>query len=71
MPATDEIEFDLLVKRARDAGYYLNRHKTYDPCLEGGDLYIMPRRRFPQEHCETLLRYATADECHEFLNEHT
>jgi hypothetical protein len=69
MPATDEMEFDLLVRRARDAGFFVQRHKNYDPCREGGDLYLMPRRNFPAEHVESLLTYTTADEIHKFLTE--
>lgn len=69
MPEPTEMEFDLLVRRARELGFFLQRHRHYDPCSPGGDLYIQEGRRFTGQHCETLLRYATEDQCWKFLNE--
>jgi len=69
VPTTDDMEFDLVVRRARAAGFYVNRHRNFDPCREGGDLYLMPRRKFAGDHVETLLAYTTADQIYKFLNE--
>jgi len=63
------MEFDLVVRRACAAGFYVNRHRNYDPCVEtGGDLYLMERRKFAGEKCETLLRYTTPDQIYKWLN---
>lgn len=71
MPATDDMEFDLVVKRAREAGFFVQRHRNYDPCQgNGGDLYLMPRRGDLGVHAETLLKYTTADEIHKWIYEY-
>jgi hypothetical protein len=67
MAETNDMEFDLLRRRAANVGLYLDRHLNFDPCLPGGDLYIASRRRFRGEHVDTLLKYATVDQCHDFL----
>jgi hypothetical protein len=64
---TSQIDFDLVVRRARDAGMYVNRHKSWGPFDSGGDLYLMPRKRFRDEKVQTILKYATADQVHEEL----
>lgn len=69
---TDAIEFDLLVKRGGALGLYVQRHKQYDPCAPGGDLYVQEQRgRFLRAggvgNPPSLLRYATAEQVHEFL----
>lgn len=68
MPETDEIEFDLLVRRAADLGYYVQRHRNWDPMRGTGDLYLAPRRRFPGEHVDTIMKYTTADDIHAYLS---
>lgn len=69
MQLDDEVEFDLLRRRAEELGLFVQRHRNYDPCRGTGDLYLMPKRRFRSERVETILKYATVDECHAFLNE--
>jgi hypothetical protein len=65
---TSEMEFDLVVRRARAAGFYVNRHKAWDPTRgDGGDLYMMPVRKFRSEQVETVLKYSTVDQVHEEL----
>jgi len=68
MPETDEVEFDLLRRRAAELGFHVQRHRQFDPTLGNGDLYIMEKRRFRGEHVPSILRYATADDIHEYLN---
>jgi hypothetical protein len=68
MSETPEKDFDLLARRAADLGYYVQRHRQWDPNFGTGDLYIMERRRFPGERLPTILKYATADEIHNYLN---
>lgn len=68
MQFDDETELDLLRRRAADLGFFVQRHRQYDPCRGGGDLYLAPKKRFPGEHVDTLLRYSTADQIHEYLN---
>ena len=68
MPETDEVEFDLLRRRAAELGFHVQRHRVFDPTLGNGDLYIMEKRRFPGEWLPTILKYATADDIHEYLN---
>jgi hypothetical protein len=62
MSNTDEIELDLLQRRARACNHYVNRHKAASPM--GGDLYLQPAKRFRSEDVETLVRFATAKEIH-------
>jgi hypothetical protein len=69
MSFDDETEFDLLRRRAEPLGLHVQRHRTWDPARGGGDLYIMPKRRYRGEHVETYLKYSTVDEIHKFLNE--
>jgi hypothetical protein len=68
MAETDDMEFDLLRRRAEALGYFVQRHRNYDPCMPGGDLYLAPSRRFRGEHVDTILKYATADKIHAYLN---
>jgi hypothetical protein len=72
MAETDEISFDLLVKRGAALGLFVQRHRTYDPCAPGGDLYVMEQRgRWLRAgntgNPPSLLRYADAETVHEFL----
>jgi hypothetical protein len=69
MAETDQMEFDLLQRRARAAGYYVNRHKNWDPARGTGDLYLQRAKKWRNEHEETLMSYATADEIHAALAE--
>lgn len=70
MQFDDETEFDLLRRRAEELGFFVQRHRQYDPCRgSGGDLYLMPKRKFRGEHVDTILKYASVDECHAYLNQ--
>jgi hypothetical protein len=73
MPETSAMEFDLVVRRAREAGFFVQRHRDYEPLREqegGGDLYLMPQRKFRGEHVESVLKYTTSDEIHAWLHEY-
>jgi hypothetical protein len=70
MPETSPMEFDLLVRRADAAGFYVNRHRSFDPLSQRGDLYLMPKRKIPGERPDTVLKFTTADEIHKWLHEY-
>lgn len=60
---TPPLEFDLLVRRARIVGMYVNRHRNWNPLTDtGGDLYLMERKTHKNPKPPTLLKFATADE---------
>ena len=63
---TDQMELDFLKLRARAVDLYIERHKEWD-VMRGGDLYVMPKKRFKTDPAETLLRYATADDVHHLI----
>jgi len=65
---TDELEFELTARRCEREGFYLGRHRNYDPAQGGGDLYLMPKQKFRDQRNPSLLSYATSDEVHAFLN---
>lgn len=67
MPITDEMELDLLRKRADFVGCYVQRHKNAD--IFGGDLYLMERRTPRNPRPPTLLKYASADQISDALAE--
>ena len=60
-------EFDLIVRKADALGFHVQRHRQWDPNREGGPLYVQHRRKFREEHQDSLLRYATAEEVWQFL----
>ncbi len=66
---TDEVDFDLTKRRCEREGFYLGRHKNFDPVLGGGDLYLMPKQKFGGERNPSLLSYVDSDTVHHFLNE--
>lgn len=58
---TPQIEFDLLVRRARIVGMYVNRHRNWNALHDtGGDLYLMERKTQRNPKPQSLLKYATA-----------
>jgi hypothetical protein len=65
---TSTMEFDMLQRRAAELGFHVQRHRSWDPTYGTGDLYIMEKRRFRGEHCDSILRYATAEQIHAYLN---
>ena len=69
MAETDEMELDLLRRRADACGMYVNRHKEWDPNRGNGDLYLQRKKKFRYERNEDVLRYATADQIHNALCE--
>lgn len=64
---TDEMELDLLRRRAYHCGMYVERHKRSDIC--GGDLYLQERRSRGNPKPPSILRFATADQVHDALRE--
>jgi hypothetical protein len=67
--ATDDLEFELTRRRCEREGFYLGRHKVFDPAQGGGDLYLMPKQKFRDQRNPSLLSYATPDEVHAYLND--
>jgi hypothetical protein len=60
---TPAMDFDLLVRRARVCGMYVNRHRDWNPLTDtGGDLYLMERRTARNPKPPTLLKFASAEE---------
>ena len=58
------MELDLLRRRADAAGYYVARHKSWDPTRGNGDLYLQRKKKFRNEPNEDVMRYSTADQIH-------
>lgn len=69
MAETSELEFELTRRRAEREGYFVERHRHYDPAQSPGDLYIQHIRKFRGEKMQSLLSYATSDEIHRYLND--
>lgn len=69
MRETDEIELDLLRRRADASNYYVNKHKGWDPTRGNGDLYLQRKVKFRTEPKETILRFSTAEQIHAKLTE--
>ena len=67
--ATDDLEFELTRRRCEREGFYLGRHKNFDPVMGGGDLYLMPRKKFGDQRNPSLLTYSTPEQIHRYLNE--
>jgi hypothetical protein len=67
MAETSTMEFDMLRRRADELGFHVQRHRDFDPYRGTGDLYIMEKRRFREEHMPTLRRYQTAEQIWAFL----
>jgi hypothetical protein len=66
MAEVEPEELELLKRRANSLNLYINEHRSFDPC-RGGSLYIMPRRKFQGDRVESLLTYATPEQCWEFF----
>jgi hypothetical protein len=71
---TDQIEFDHLKRRGKALGLHVERHRVFDPAAHGGDLYVQERKAIyafngGQGNPPSLLRYATAEQVHNFLFE--
>lgn len=66
MPETSEMEFDLLAIRARAVDMIVRRHRDYDPCIGGGDLYLEPKERAGIRE-PAILTFANEDEVHAAL----
>jgi hypothetical protein len=45
---TDDMELDLIRRRADACNMYVNRHKQVDPCAPGGDLYLQRQKEIPE-----------------------
>lgn len=67
MAIVHDEEFEFLKRRADSLNLFIAEHKNFDPCLGNGSLYIMPKRKTPQERCPTFLKYATPEQCWEFF----
>jgi len=62
---TDEMELDLVQRRADAAGYYVNRHRQWDATRGTGDLYMQRKKKFRGDpNGESIMRYSTADQIH-------
>jgi len=71
MSEVSDMELDLLRRRAvvAGSGYYVDRHKDWDPAQGNGELYLAHKRRSRNEHVATVLSYATPDQVHAKLGE--
>jgi hypothetical protein len=67
----DAMELDLLQRRAKELHLYINVHKnaSLQDVAEGRTLYVQEERRtWNQERKPaTLLKYATQEECWDYL----
>jgi hypothetical protein len=61
------MDFDLLRRSADEMGFFIQRHRNFDPCMPGGDLYIQEKRKFREEHMPTLRKFQTAEQIWNFL----
>jgi hypothetical protein len=68
MASVDAEELELLQRKAAAFDLYLNEHRNYDPCRGTGSLFIIEKRKFRDQECRTYLKYATPEQCWEFLN---
>lgn len=64
---TSDEDFDLLRRRCDELNLFVQRHKQWDPIRGTGDLYLMPKRKFREEHCDSILRYATAEQIWDYI----
>jgi hypothetical protein len=52
---------------ARPLGFFVGRHRAFDPAMGGGQFYLMPKKQHPDERVKTLIKYKTFAEIEEFL----
>ena len=72
MAETSDQDFDLLVMRGKALGLFVQRHRYYDPCRPGGDLYVTELkgrwlRMGKTGNPPSILKFATADTVSNFL----
>ncbi len=67
MSETSTMDFDLLRRRADEMGFFVQRHREWDPLRGNGDLYIAEKRKFREEHVDTILKYQSAAQLWKFL----
>lgn len=65
---TSEMEFDLLIMRARHCDMFVGRHKDFNPAHSRGDLYLSHKARAGVRE-PAILIYATEDQVHAALGE--
>lgn len=65
--SVDAEELEFLQRRAAALGLYCNEHKNFDPCRGTGSLFVVPIRKFRNEHRPSLIKYATPAQCWEFF----
>jgi hypothetical protein len=70
MPETDETVLNVLRSRALARGFFVGRHVQYDVLRNTGDLFLM-ERSYGRGPMPSLLKYKTAAEILESLNEQT
>jgi hypothetical protein len=70
MASVDDEELELLQRRASGLNLYCNEHLNYDPCRGGGPLFVIEKRKYRGQQCETFLKYATPEQCSEFFEEY-
>jgi hypothetical protein len=68
MPETDQMELDLLQRRADAMNHYVNRHRQWDPARGGGDLYLQPKKKYRGDVNGDICRYATPAQIHKHLS---
>jgi hypothetical protein len=66
--SVDAEELELMQRKANAFGLYVNKHRNFDPGRgSAGNLFVMDKRRFPDEQCKTHLSYASAQMVWDFL----
>ena len=68
--AIDAAELEFLQRRADALGLYCNEHRNFDPCRGNGSLFIIEKRKSKGQECHTFLKYATPEQCWEFLDDY-
>lgn len=65
----DDKEYWSLVDAGRRLGFFVGRHKFFDPAMGGGEFFVTRRRQQGDpKKLPTIMKYATAGEITDFLN---
>jgi hypothetical protein len=65
----DPVDLEFMQRKAASLGLYVGEHRTFDPCMPGGPLFVQDIRKSRGQPCPSHLRYATAEMVWDFLNE--
>jgi hypothetical protein len=70
-----QLEYDLVKNFAWHHGFFAQVHKNFNPLLaapgrENAFWYLQRRKKFGNEHEQSILKYSTAEEVYAWINEH-